>query len=131
MASLRFTRRDSPPHTMLSLRATHGLPLPSNPCDRMLGYPTVFTDCMFRVNRYPHARVPSSLRTFLFLAGLTLTLLLTTATPFIASAQQGRLSSAKGGVANLEAKTQGRKGDVTTADGDVDLHYGDTRLRAD
>ncbi len=31
----------------------------------------------------------------------------------------------------MEAKTQGRKGDVTTADGDVDIHYGDTRLRAD
>jgi len=84
---------------------------------------------MFRVNRYPHARVPTALRAFLFLAGLAL--LLTAATPSIASAQQGRLSSAKGGVANLEAKTQGRKGDVTTADGDVDIHYGDTRLRAD
>jgi len=84
---------------------------------------------MFRVNRYPHARVPAALRAFLFLAGLAL--LLTAATPSIASAQQGRLSSAKGGVANLEAKTQGRKGDVTTADGDVDIHYGDTRLRAD
>jgi len=84
---------------------------------------------MFRVNRYPHARVPTALRAFLFLAGLAL--LLTAATPSIASAQQSRLSSAKGGVANLEAKTQGRKGDVTTADGDVDIHYGDTRLRAD
>jgi LPS-assembly protein len=49
----------------------------------------------------------------------------------IALAQQARFPSAKGGVANLEAKTQGRKGDVTTADGDVDIHYGDTRLRAD
>jgi len=84
---------------------------------------------MFRVNRYPHARVSTALRAFLFLAGLTF--LLTAATPRSASAQQARLPSAKGGVANLEAKTQGRKGDVTTADGDVDIHYGETRLRAD
>jgi len=84
---------------------------------------------MFRVNRYPHARVSTALRAFLFLAGLTF--LLTAATPRSASAQQARLPSAKGGVANLEAKTQGRKGDVTTADGDVDIHYGETRFRAD
>src|SRR5260370_889139 len=51
--------------------------------------------------------------------------------PRITSAQQPRFPSAKGGIANLEAKTQARKGDVTTADGDVDIHYGDTRLRAD
>ncbi|OLB39349.1 MAG: hypothetical protein AUH11_04295 [Acidobacteria bacterium 13_2_20CM_57_17] len=114
---------------MLSLRATHGLPLPSNPYDRMLGYPTVFTDCMFRVNRYPHSQFPAALCVFPFLSALLL--ILTATAPRIASAQQGRLSSAKGGVANLEAKTQGRKGDVTTADGDVDIHYGDTRLRAD
>ncbi|HYT23972.1 MAG TPA: LPS assembly protein LptD [Candidatus Polarisedimenticolia bacterium] len=81
------------------------------------------------MNRYPHARVSTALRAFLFLAELTF--LLTAATPRSASAQQARLPSAKGGVANLEAKTQGRKGDVTTADGDVDIHYGETRLRAD
>ena len=104
-------------------------PLPSNPYDRMLGYPTVFTDCMFRVNRYPHSQFPAALCVFPFLSALLL--ILTATAPRIASAQQGRLSSAKGGVANLEAKTQGRKGDVTTADGDVDIHYGDTRLRAD
>jgi LPS-assembly protein len=48
-----------------------------------------------------------------------------------AQAQQVRLPPAKGVVAELEAKTQTRKGDVTTADGDVDIRYGDTRLRAD
>jgi len=51
--------------------------------------------------------------------------------PRITSAQETRFPSAKGGVANLEAKTQSRKGDVTTAEGDVDIHYADTRLRAD
>jgi LPS-assembly protein len=95
----------------------------------MLGYPTVFTDCMFRVNRYPYDRFPAALRALLFPAGLTF--LLIAAAPHVASAQQARLPSTKGGIANLEAKTQGRKGDVTTADGDVDIHYADTRLRAD
>ncbi len=95
----------------------------------MLGYPTVFIDRMLRVNRCPHARALSALRPFLFLAALLIAL--ATATPRIGSAQQNRFPSAKGGVANLEAKTQSRKGDVTMADGDVDIHYADTRLRAD
>ena len=95
----------------------------------MLGYPTVFIDRMLRVNRYPHARVLSARRPFLFPAGLLLALV--AATPRIASAQQTRLPSAKSGIADLEAKTQSRKGDVTTAEGDVDIHYADTRLRAD
>lgn len=84
---------------------------------------------MLRVNRYPHARVLSALRPFLFRAALLL--MLAGTTPRIGSAQQTRFPSAKGGVANLEAKTQRRKGEVTAADGDVDIHYADTRLRAD
>src|SRR5215471_12182495 len=50
---------------------------------------------------------------------------------FAATAQEHRPPSRKGLVAELEAKTQTRKGDVTSADGDVDIRYGDTRLRAD
>src|SRR5947208_6775307 len=84
---------------------------------------------MFRVNRYPYARSPAALRALLFPAGVAS--LPIAADPHAASAQQARLPSTKGGIANLEAKTQGRKGDVTTADGDVDIHYADTRLRAD
>ncbi len=95
----------------------------------MLGYPTVFIDRMLRVNRCPHARALSALRPFLFLAALLIAL--AAATPRIGSAQRNRFPSAKGGVANLEAKTQSRKGDVTMGDGDVDIHYADTRLRAD
>jgi LPS-assembly protein len=95
----------------------------------MLGYPTVFVDRMFRVNRYPHASALSALRPLLFVAALFA--VLACAPVPVASAQQGRLRSAKGGVANLEAKTQSRKGDIVTADGAVDIHYGDTRLRAD
>jgi LPS-assembly protein len=95
----------------------------------MLGYPTVFIDRMLLVNRYPHAGVLSALRSYFLLAALLFAL--AGAMPFIASAQQTRFPSSKGGVANLEAKTQSRKGDVTTADGDVDIHYGDSHLRAD
>src|SRR6266481_2274326 len=106
------------------------LPLPSNPYDRVLGYPIVFIDRMLRVNRYSHARVPVALRTLFFLAALPIVLAATTTE--ICSAQQGRrLPAPHGGVANLEAKTQSRIGDVSTADGDVDIHYADTRLRAD
>ncbi len=93
----------------------------------MLGYPAVFFDRMFRVNHHPHRRVLFALRFFLFL----LLLALAVTPPRVASAQQTRFPSSKGGVAYLEANTQGRKGDVTTADGDVDIHYADTRLRAD
>lgn len=95
----------------------------------MLGYPTVCIDRMFRANRYPHARAHSALRPFLLPAALLFAL--ASAAPPTAHAQQTRFPSAKGGVANLEAKTQSRKGDLTTADGDVDIHYGDSRLRAD
>src|SRR5256714_12140398 len=82
---------------------------------------------MFQLNHHPHRRFPSALRLFFFL----LLLALAVTPPGVASAQQTRFPSSKGGVANLEAKTQARKGDVTTADGDVDIHYADTRLRAD
>ena len=95
----------------------------------MLGYPTVFIDRMLRVNCISHARIPSALRPVQFLAALLVMLVILA--PRTARAQQARLPSAKGGVANLEAKTQSRKGDVTTADGAVDIHYADTRLRAD
>src|SRR5258708_14911296 len=95
----------------------------------MLGYPTVFIDRMLRVNRYSHAQVLCALRRFLFLAALLLAI--AGPPPRGAPAQRTRFPSGKGGVANLEAKTQSRRGDVTTAEGDVDIQYSDTRLRAD
>jgi LPS-assembly protein len=95
----------------------------------MLGYPTDFIDRMLRLNRYAHARAFATPRTLFF---VTAVFLLLGAVPAQnAFAQQPRFPSNKGGVANLEAKTQGRKGDISTADGDVDIHYEDTRLRAD
>ena len=117
------------PDDTLQPHATHRLPLPSNPYDRMLGYPTVFIDRMFRVNRHSHARTLYARCRFLLPAGLLLAI--GVAAPNTASPQQTRFASSKGGVASLEAKTQSRKGDLTTADGDVDIHYGDSRLRAD
>jgi len=95
----------------------------------MLGYPTVFIDRMLRLNGYLHARAHSALRPVLLLAALFFAL--AAVTPRSTTAQQTRFPATKGGVANLEAKTQSRKGDITTADGDVDIHYGDSRLRAD
>jgi LPS-assembly protein len=84
---------------------------------------------MLRLNLYPRGRTLSALRPFLF---LTVFLVAFAGPPArLATAQQVRLPSAKGGIVDLEAKTQSRRGDVTSADGDVDIHFGDTRLRAD
>src|SRR6266478_7452774 len=101
----------------------------THPFDRMLGYPTVFIDCMLRANGHSRARILFTPRLFLLLAALFAAFGGPCAG--IVSAQQVRFPARKGGVANLEAKTQSRKGDVTTADGDVDIQYADTRLRAD
>src|SRR2546430_7412710 len=94
----------------------------------MLGYlPLSRMSC---VNRHSWAEGHAVLRRFLHL-----TVLLGTAWSFssaIVVAQQARpLSPGKGPVAELEAKTQTRKGDVTTADGDAAIRYGDTRPRRD
>jgi len=95
----------------------------------MLGYPIVFTDCMLRVHRHFRVRVHSAFVHFLM--ATVIFAAFTAHSPRIAMAQQNRRPSSKPGVADLEAKTQTRKGDVTSADGDVDIHYGDKRLRAD
>jgi LPS-assembly protein len=92
----------------------------------MLGYSTVSIDRLFRVNRILHARSFAALRPFFFLAAL-----LSSLSPN-AAAQQVRLPSSKGGTADLSSSgPQSHKGDVYTADGDVDIHYQDSRLRAD
>jgi LPS-assembly protein len=95
----------------------------------MLGYSAIFIERMLRKNRHPHARIPSALRIW-----FCLTLLFFFASrwfPGSVMAQQVRLPSAKGGIVSLEAQKQTRQGDVSIADGDVDIHYGDMRLRAD
>jgi len=94
----------------------------------MLGYPTVFIDRMLRIPRHLFARTLSALGRPFFV-----TLLLTSVLkpPPVGYAQQIHIPSARGTVAELEAKTQSRQGDTTVADGDVDIRYGGTRLRAD
>src|SRR6266446_10974926 len=52
--------------------ATRRLRLPSNPHDRMLGYPIVFIDRMLCVNRHSNARSLSPIRPFLLLTALVL-----------------------------------------------------------
>jgi len=94
----------------------------------MLGYPTVFTEGMLRVAPQLRASARSLLRRC-FLSAILHTAF--TSPACAALGQQARLAQSRGVVAELEAKTQTRKGDVTTADGDVDIRYGDTRLRAD
>src|SRR6266478_5058405 len=101
----------------------------SIPIYPVLGYPTAFIDCMVRMNLHFRARALSALRSLVFLIAL-LAALACPATP-LAGTQQAHLPPLKTGIAELEAKTQSRRGDVTTADGDVDIRYGDTRLRAD
>jgi LPS-assembly protein len=112
-----------------SPRAVRSRTLSSIPLCHVLGYPTVFIECMLDAKSHPRARILPVLRSFLFLIAL----LLTFAGPPIrsAAAQQAHRPSSKTGVADLESKTQSRRGDLTTADGDVDIHFGDTRLRAD
>ncbi len=93
----------------------------------MLGYLFV-VHRMCCVNPHSWAKVRAALRHCLHLTVLAVA----AASVFSlnAAAQQIR-PPAKGQVAELEAKTQTRQGDVTTADGDVDIRYADTRLRAD
>jgi LPS-assembly protein len=81
------------------------------------------------MNLHSRARVPFALRSLVFL--IVLLAALAGPTTRLAGAQQAHLPSSKTGIAELEAKTQSRRGDVTTADGDVDIRYGDTRLRTD
>ncbi len=96
----------------------------------MLGLRIVFTDCMFPENRFAESPLCSPLRALLLGACLVL---LVTAPLFGESAerQQARLPSGKGGIVNLSAVTQSRRGDLFIADGDVDITYEGARLRAD
>jgi LPS-assembly protein len=80
---------------------------------------------MLRVNLHPHPRKLASRRLLLFL-----TILFSLTGP--ASGQQVRQPSPRGGVAELSARgPQRRQGDLYMADDDVDIRYGELRLRAD
>src|ERR1700730_3131088 len=114
--------------TRHSVLAFQQLFSPSIPVCRVLGYPTVSTHCMLRINLHSRARTLSALRPLVFPIAL---LLLPGSYAPLAGAQRVHLPSSKAGVADLESKTQSRRGDITSADGDVDIHFGDMRLRAD
>ena len=95
----------------------------------MLGYPTISLCRRCRLNHRSHAWKLSA-RQPVF--GLFFVFLLAAAVPHAAFAQQGRKPSAKGGVAELSAAgPQRRQGDLFIADDNVEIRYGDQRLRAD
>jgi len=88
---------------------------------------------MFSVNRHPEARHCAAHRSvFLLTALLLFWLLSATLGAGPTPAQQVRKPSPKGGVAELSSTgPQKRQGNLTLADGDVDIHYGTQRLQAD
>lgn len=85
---------------------------------------------MFRVTRHSRAGIHSALPFVPLLGALVFFL---AAPPALrADPQQVRLPSGKGGVAELSSEgPQRRQGDLYLADGNVDIHYADLRLRAD
>jgi LPS-assembly protein len=93
----------------------------------MLGYPTAFFECMFRLNRHSYARILSALAQLFILTTLAFAL------SNSAAAQQVKLPARKGaGIADLSSSgPQQRKGDLYIADGDVLIHYENSTLRAD
>jgi len=97
----------------------------------MLGYLTIFTGSMPRVNRTLNAWNLSAPLLFIF-SLMAFIFAYPPASAHAASPQQLRLPSGKGGVAELSSTgPQRRQGDLYIADGDVDIRYGDARLRAD
>jgi LPS-assembly protein len=88
---------------------------------------------MFSVNRHPEARHCAAHRSvFLLTALLPFWLLGATLGAGPTVAQQVRNTTPKGGVAELSSTgPQKRQGNLTLADGDVDIHYGAQRLQAD
>jgi LPS-assembly protein len=94
----------------------------------MLGYPTIFLSRRCPLNCHSHARNFSALSTTIF----WLTMLLWVSGAPHASAQRPSWPSAKGGIAELSAAgPQRRQGDLFIADDNVEIRYGDQRLRAD
>lgn len=96
----------------------------------MLGYATAFMACMFPVNR--HIQMPKFAVRVLSFVATFLVALLTGSLSTEAAGQQTRLPFATGGIAELSSSgPQSRRGDLYIADGDVEIRYGDSNLRAD
>jgi LPS-assembly protein len=90
-----------------------------------------FTDGMAAANSHSSVRSCSALRSLPLLITFLFLIALLSAKPSLA-AQQLPKPSARGGVAELSSSgPQRRQGNVTTAEGEVDLRYNNQRLRAD
>jgi LPS-assembly protein len=86
---------------------------------------------MFSVNRHFHTRKFSAPRPTFLLTALVLSLAVFVS-PQAEAAQEIGKPAGKGGVAELSSNgPQKRQGDLTIADGAVDIHYGSQRLQAD
>jgi LPS-assembly protein len=88
--------------------------------------------CMFLVNRLIQPRYCLAASHPWLIAIFFVTLLFAGAAGIQAVPQQTRLPFEAGGVAELSSSgPQTRRGDLYIADGDVDIHYGASHLRAD
>ncbi len=81
---------------------------------------------MWHLIRFHHRHSSPMRRGLLFLLALLLSFPAHAREP-----QRVQVPSGKGAIAELEAKQQRRQGDLFIAEGDVDIHYGELRLRAD
>jgi LPS-assembly protein len=98
----------------------------------MLGYPTAFMACMFLVNRHSQPRYRTTAYHQSLVATFFFIFILAAAATAKGFPQQARLPFESGGVAELSSSgPQSRRGDLYIADGDVDIHYGESHLRAD
>ena len=94
----------------------------------MLGYPTAFMAYMCFVNCNSRRGVALTVRCYSILATSFFILLFAGPASAEAVPQQARLPFKSGGVAELSSSgPQSRRGDLYIADGDVDIHYGDSR----
>ena len=96
----------------------------------MLGYPAVSNVQMFCAHGRSYAGSFSAPRFFFCLTALSFASIFSASVP--AAAQRIHLRSPKGGEVEIwSSGPQEKRGDLFIADGDVDVHYSDERLRAD
>jgi LPS-assembly protein len=91
-----------------------------------------FVARMVHQKPFPKVEIPASFRSTARRACCALLCSFFLTAAGAAAAQRLRLPSSKGGIVELSSSgPQRRQGDVFSADGDVDIRYGDLRLRAD
>jgi LPS-assembly protein len=98
----------------------------------MLGYPTAFMAYMHLVKCHLSQRKTRAVRCRSLFPSILIALFCVGLLAATTAAQQARLPFKTGGVAELSSSgPQSRQGDLYIADMDVDIRYGDSRLRAD